>query len=141
MSSSDILVFDAEPLIAYFLDEDGAEVVEQHLERVRDGATGLISAVNITEVLYITAGERTMEMAEVCIKAIRQFGIEVVECIGVWETAGNIKYDYQTSLADAYAVATVDDRGGTLIVGADDDYDDIIDDGIVPIDRFRTEAA
>lgn len=138
MSNSDVLVFDTEPLIAYFFDEDKSEVVEQHLQSVRDGATGVISRVNLTEVLYVAANKRNMRMARTCIQSIREFGIDVVECMSTWEMAGEVKQRRSIALGDSYAVATADRRGGTLIVGADDDYDDVTE---VPIDRFRTEAA
>lgn len=138
MSSSDVLIFDTEPLIAYFFQEDGSDVVREHLQAVESGAIGAISIVNLSEVRYVAATMSTVSKAETCIRAIQEFGIETVECLSTWETASTIKQTHSIALGDSYAVAAADYRDGTLIVGADDDYDDI---EAVPIERFRTEPA
>ena len=39
---------------------------------------------------------------------------------------------------DAFALATAARTDATLLVGADDDYDDVAD---VPVVRFRTDSA
>ena len=90
MSSSEILVFDTEPLIAYFFDEDGSDAVERHLRNVRDGATGAMSVVNLSEVLYIAANEQDWEMGETCVRSIRQFGIEIIESMNTWRMASMV---------------------------------------------------
>lgn len=138
MSSSDILVFDTEPLIAYFFDEDGSDTVESHLRRVADGTTGAMSAVNLSEVMYIAANESDWKTAETCVRSIRQFGIETVESMDTWRMASMIKHTHSIALGDSYAIATADYYEGTLIVGADDDFDSITE---VSIERFRTDPA
>jgi predicted nucleic acid-binding protein len=138
MSSSDILVFDTEPLIAYFFDEDGSDTVESHLQRVADGTTGAISVVNLSEVLYIAASEGDWQTAETCVQSIRRFGIEILESMETWQTASMIKHTHSIALGDSYAVAAADHYEGTLLVGADDDFDSITE---VSIERFRTEPA
>jgi predicted nucleic acid-binding protein len=138
MSSADTLVFDTEPLIAYFFDEDGSDTVENHLRRIADDTTGAMSVVNLSEVLYLVANERDWETAETCVQSIRQFGIEIIESMETWRTASMIKHTHSIALGDSYAVATADHRGGTLIVGADDDFDSVTE---VCIERFRTEPA
>ena len=47
------IVFDAEPLIAYFCDESGSDTVETYLDAVEGAADGYISAINLSEVHYI----------------------------------------------------------------------------------------
>jgi len=138
MSSQDIRVFDTEPLIAFFFDEDGSDVVQQHLQDVRDGAVGVISRINLTEVMYIAANEADLATAKTIVRSIRDFGFEVVESMDTWETAGMIKHTHSIALGDSYAVAAADHCGGTLIVGADDDFDSITE---VPITQFRTDPA
>ncbi|WP_160135839.1 PIN domain-containing protein [Halococcus salsus] len=132
------VVFDTEPMIAYFFNEDGSDEVEKELQSVRDGATGVMSVVNLTEVFYLVANMRSVSKAKKCVQSIREFGIEIVECMPTWETAAMIKHTYSIALGDSYAVAAADERNGTLIVGADDDFDEVTE---VPISRFRTEAA
>ncbi|WP_231727232.1 hypothetical protein [Halobacterium sp. CBA1132] len=46
----DTIVFDAEPLIAYFCNEPGSDTVETYIEAVEGAADGYISAINLTEV-------------------------------------------------------------------------------------------
>lgn len=41
------------------------------------------------------------------------------------------------ALGDAYALVTADAVDGTLLVGADNDFDDLADD----VERFRDEPA
>jgi hypothetical protein len=41
---------------------------------------------------------------------------------------------YNPALGDSFALATAEDVEATLLVGGDNDYDEIAD---VPIDRFR----
>ncbi len=138
MSSSDILVFDTEPLIAYFFDEDGSDTVEQYLREVMEGATGAISVVNLSEVMYVAANEADRRTAETCVRSIEEFGIEVIECMNTWQTASIVKHTYSIALGDSYAVAAAEYYDGTLIVGADDDYDDVTE---VPIERFRAKPS
>lgn len=47
------VVFDTEPLVAYFCDEPGSDTVETYIDAVMGSSEGYISAVNIAEVHYI----------------------------------------------------------------------------------------
>jgi len=47
------IVFDAEPLIAYFCNEPGSDTVETYVDAVEGTADGYISAINLAEVHYI----------------------------------------------------------------------------------------
>jgi len=52
---SERIVFDTEPLVAHLHDEDGADTVEDYLNRVEEGdITGFVSPVTLTEVKYIS---------------------------------------------------------------------------------------
>jgi hypothetical protein len=55
-----------------------------------------------------------------------------------WASAAGFKFRYSPSLGDALALGTAAYVDGMLLVGADDDYDDVTD---VPIERFREEPA
>ena len=58
----DTVVFDAEPIVAYFCDEPGSDIVEQYVAAVEGVADGYISAINLAEVQYIVRaidGEKT----------------------------------------------------------------------------------
>ncbi len=52
--------------------------------------------------------------------------------------AVDFKFRYSLALGDAFALATAVQVDGTLLVGAEDDYDDVTD---VQIVRVRTDSA
>jgi len=47
-----------------------------------------------------------------------------------------MKSRHAPALGDAFALATAERVGGTLLIGADDDYDDVEDVSLV---RFRAD--
>jgi predicted nucleic acid-binding protein len=132
------VVFNAEPLVAYFCDEPGSEVVEQYI-RAAEGATdGFISAVNLAELYYIVRAIDTESRAETVIEVLTESGIDRVDTDETWSHAAEFKFHRSVALGDAFALGTARHVGGTLLVGADDDYDEITS---VQIDRFRNDPA
>lgn len=65
-------------------------------------------------------------------------GVETVGAEDVWIDASDRILEHNPALGDSFALATAEDLGATLLVGGDDDYDDV--DG-VPIERFRDGSA
>jgi len=130
------VVFDAEPLIAYYWDEPGAGRVDDHLEDVERGRVrGAINAVTCTEVHYVVARDDPAR-ADAYLERIRNW-FTVVDADPVWERAAYFKREYGVALGDAFTVATADHRGATAICGADDDFDDVTE---VDVERFREEG-
>lgn len=133
------LVFDTEPLIAYLDDEPGSDVVEEWIDRVAAGEVdGYISPVTKTEVLYV--GSRIgfpTDAVRSSLERLEELGVDIYAPGECWETAAVLKEAHNMALGDAYALATADALKGTLLVGADDDFDEI-DEGI---ERFRDEPA
>lgn len=132
------IVFDAEPLIAYFCDEHGSDTVEAYIDAVMTTSDGYISAVNLAEVHYIVRAIEDEERAETVVEIIEETGIRRVDTGDTWRTAAEFKFRYSPALGDAFAIATAKSVDGMLLAGADDDYDGITD---VSITRFRTEPA
>jgi predicted nucleic acid-binding protein len=132
------LVFDAEPLVAYFCDEPGSDTVERYVEAIERATSGFISAVNLAEVHYIVRSIDGRERADAVVDILEESGIRRVDTEETWSLASEFKTRYAPALGDAFALATAAHTDGTLLVGADDDYDDVTD---VPIVRFRTESA
>jgi len=66
---------------------------------------------------------------------IGETGVETVNVGDTWPIAADFKYRYSPSLAGAFAVATAAEVDGTLLAGADDDFDGVSD---VAVTRFRT---
>lgn len=144
------VVFDAEALLAFSFDEQGAGEVERWLDRVYDGELdGYISTINLAEFRYIAAREASVEKADAQIDDLRDMGVTEYTIDDLWKTASDLKATYRPSIGDAYAVAAArdldndDERDVTLLVGADDDYDVFEDtEGFENlIERFRTESA
>jgi ribonuclease VapC len=119
--------FDSEAILAFYLDEDGAEVVEDCLEQVQSGkAEGYISIINLTEIFYILS-RVSPEMAEETEKKLRLLSLKVVpvEDNGLWREAAHVKAKHSLSLADAFAVATTEAFKSKLIVGSDKEFREI----------------
>lgn len=134
------VVFDAEPLIAYFCDETGSDTVEEYIEAVTGTSDGCISKINLAEVHYIVRYIDGEARANTVVDIIEENGIVSVDVSETWSLAADVKYRYSPSLADAFALATATHMDGLLLAGADDDWDDPIADGY-DIERFRTEPA
>lgn len=132
------VVFDAEPLIAYFSDEPGSDTVEQYLTAVEGATTGYISAVNAAELHYIVRGNAGLERAETVMEVLEESGIQRISTDELWRKTADFKFGYSLALGDAFALAAAAVVNGTLLVGAGDDFATVTD---VPITRFRADAA
>lgn len=134
---TDTIVFDTEPLVAYLDDEPGSDTVEEWIDRVASGEIeGYISPVTKTEILYVGSrvGFRPADV-RASLERLEELGVTVFDPRECWDGAAALKEAYTMALGDAYALATADAVGGTLLVGADDDFDDVEDDVV----RFRDE--
>jgi predicted nucleic acid-binding protein len=115
---------DSEAIIAFYLDEEGADVVEDCLEQVQRGAAeGYINIINLTEIYYILS-RVSPELAEQTERKLRLFGLKVVpvEDNGLWRKGANVKANHSLSLADAFAVATAETFKSKLVVGNDKEF-------------------
>lgn len=137
-SLPETIVFDAEPLIAYFCDEPGSDTVEAYVNAVEGTATGYISAINLAEIHYIVRAIDGDERADAVVDILAESGIRRVDTEQTWRFAADFKFRYAPAIGDAFALGTAAHVDGTLLIGADDDYDAITE---VPITRFRTDPA
>ena len=122
---SESLTFDSEPIIAFFLDEQGAKIVSDYLTKIQNKEiAGFINIVNLSEVYYILY-RLNPSLAEESCRALSQFGLTIipVEDDDLWRNAAKIKAQHSLSLADAFAVATAEKQKSTLVIGSDKDYD------------------
>ena len=131
----DHVVFDAEPLIAYYWDEPGSDAVEATIDRVEDGdLTGTVNTITCTEVRYV-CGRDDPQTAQAYVTRIRDW-CDVVVAEDVWESAADYKRDHNIALGDAFTVATAATNDATAYTGADSDFDTVD----VTVKRFRDEA-
>jgi ribonuclease VapC len=132
------VVFDNEPLLAALFDEPGRDVVESHLREVYRGERdGYVSYVTWTELLYTVARARTWEFGEHAVEELERQNVVPVAVRDTWRGAARFKNEYRVALGDAFALAAAEHVDGTLLVGADDDFDEVDE---VRIERFRTEG-
>ena len=116
--------FDSEAILAFYLDEKGAEVVEDLLEQIQSGAAeGYMNVINLTEIYYILSRVNP-ELAEETERKLRLLGLKVVavEDDGLWREAAQVKAKHSLSLADAFAVATAEAFKSKLVVGSDKEF-------------------
>lgn len=132
------IVFDTEPLVAHIAAEPGAEAVEGYLDRAADGGIkGFVSPVTLTEVLYVTERTETKISPDIFLSWFRSH-VNQVKASNCWREAARYKNEYNVALGDAYSLAAAKYVGAELLVGADNDFDEIEDMDIV---RFRDNAA
>lgn len=134
------LVFDAEPVIAYGLDERGATVVAELFDQIASGdRSGAMSGVTFAEVHYIVTREATETAADEYVEFLRTVGIEPCGVTGLNRAVSRFKREYGVALGDSFALATAAQRDATLVAGADDDFDEIETRPDEPsVRRFRT---
>ena len=135
----DSVVFDAEPLIAHADDEPGSDVVEEHLDAVAvEDTVGYASCVTFAEIRYTIARKYDRPIADEYLDWLTDLGIETVEVGDSWQEASEYILRYNPTLGDSFALATAEKVEATLLVGGDDDYDEVSD---VPLERFRDGSA
>jgi predicted nucleic acid-binding protein len=129
------LVFDAEPLVAHADEEVGAGRVAELLDVVkREQRDGYVSQMTLAEARYVLARSNDRVTADKYLDWLETTNIEPVSTDDLWRTVADYVLRYNPALGDAVALATASEVGGTLVVGGDDDYDEV---GSVPIERFR----
>jgi predicted nucleic acid-binding protein len=133
------VVFDAEPLIAHADDDPGAATTAACLDAVAaNDVDGRLTRVNATEIRYVLAGKYDVERADRYLQWLSDVGITPVGAEELWTTAADWILAEDPSLADAYALAAAEVTGGTLLVGADDDFESI---DTLAIERIREGGA
>ena len=118
------VTFDSEAILAFYLGEEGGEIVQDCLEKVQSGAAeGYINVLKLTEIYYILC-RVSPELAEEKQRNLRLYGLKVVpvEDDGLWREAAHVKAQHSLSLADAFAVATAKACKSKLVVGSDDEF-------------------
>jgi len=132
-STSGEYVFDTEAIVAYLYGEPGHEAVAGLLDEVFAGeAAGAMAETNAGEVFYLVARfegvddvptDTSLREADRDLRALERRGLDIESAD--WRLAAEVKAHGNISLADAYAVALARERDATLVVGADDDFDEL----------------
>lgn len=139
MPAANRIVFDAEPLIAHTDNEPGNDVVREYLDTIAvKDAADYASFVNLAEILYTIARKYDRGTADEYLDWLTNLGIEPVDVSTVWVDSSEYVLEYNPVLGDSFALATAAWLDAVLLVGGDDDYDDVSD---LSIERFREGSA
>jgi predicted nucleic acid-binding protein len=131
----DKLVFDAEPLIAYYWDEPGSDAVDSIVDDLEGGdVTAFVNIVTCSEIQYV-CGRDDRETARSYVQRVREW-CDVVSPEAVWQTAADYKRDHTIQLGNAFTLATAATKEATAYTGADGDFDGVD----VTVQRFRHQA-
>ena len=112
-------VLDSFAILAYPTEEEGADVVEDLLNKAKNGEVRLyLNYVNLGEVYYITIREKEVNEANEGIALVKRLPIEFVQVDErIALIAGRVKATYSVSYADAFVVATAIMKEATIVTG------------------------
>ncbi len=112
-------VLDSFAVLAYLGNEEGADKVEEFIDKAEKGEIRLfMNYVNLGEVYYIVAREFGTAKANEAVAIVKRLPIEFVEVNeSLALTAGRIKAMHSLSYADAFVIATAIDKKGVIVTG------------------------
>lgn len=119
------IVFDAQALVAFFFEEDGADAVEARLAEAQAGTgPGFVHDVNLAEVWYQVKRRSGEEKADEVVRwLLEEVGLEQVSSEETWREAARIKADHGVGLADCFALAAAKLRDARILTGGDEDFE------------------
>ena len=117
-------VIDTEAVLAFYLDELGADRMEDLLRKSLDGSLEcFLNVVNLSEFYYIIA-RKSNKVADEKEKNLRNYAVKIVPVNdnSLWKEAARIKASHSLSLGDAFAAATAKMLKADLVVGFDKEF-------------------
>lgn len=128
------LVLDTSALIAFLGDEDGADKVEDFLQKAKEDTCDIyMNKVNVLEIYYGVYREDGKEKAEETLVKILNLPVIVVDTLkdDVFKEAGRLKATYKISLADSIALAEGKTREAQILTADHHEFDPIDKEGEV----------
>ncbi len=117
-------VIDTEAILAFYLDEPGADRMEELLRKSLEGSLEcFLNIINLSEFYYILA-RRSRKVADEKEKNLRSYGVKIVpvDDDSIWKEAARIKASHSLSLGDAFAAATAKVLKADLVAGFDKEF-------------------
>ena len=113
------LLFDSFALLCFLQKEPGADKVSELLQRVVSGQTeGLINAINVGEIIYLTQrrfGEQKKLETFIHLKRLK---LKILPCPNeLIYRAAEFKARHPISYADAFAMASALEKDASLVTG------------------------
>lgn len=117
--SAAVFILDSYALLAYLGGEVGEERVKEILHNASLGERrGLMSLINLGEVVYITERERGLAKAQKVLAIIEQLPIEILPVDRKTVlAAAHIKAQYPIAYADAFAITAAQSHEGIVLTG------------------------
>jgi predicted nucleic acid-binding protein len=129
-------LFDSHALLAFFQNEEGAEIVAEILQRaVKKGLDRLICVINLGEIVYVTKRRFGDSKKLEVLARVHQLGLKVLPVAeNLVCKAAEIKAQYPISYADCFALACAMEHSAKVVTG-DPDFKKIAH--LVSIDWIR----
>jgi len=129
-------LFDSHALLAFFQNEEGAEIVAEILQRaMKKGLDRLICVINLGEIIYVTKRRFGDSKKLEVLARVHQLGLKVIPVPEhLVFKAAEIKAQYAISYADCFALACAMEHSAKIVTG-DPDFKKIAH--LVSIDWIR----
>ena len=129
-------LFDSHALLAFFQNEEGAEIVAEILQRaVKKGLDRFICVINLGEIIYITKRRFGDSKKLEVLARVHQLGLQVLPVPqNLVFKAAEIKAEYPISYADCFALACAMEHSARIVTG-DPDFKKVAH--LVSIDWIR----
>ncbi|ADH87306.1 type II toxin-antitoxin system VapC family toxin [Desulfurivibrio alkaliphilus] len=113
------LLFDSFALLRFLQKEPGAEKVRELLQRVATGqAVGLINAINVGEIIYLTQRRFGEQKKLATFVNLSRLGLEILPYPNeLIFRAAELKARHLISYADAFALASALEHEADLVTG------------------------
>jgi PIN domain nuclease of toxin-antitoxin system len=131
-------ILDSYALLAYFRDEEGAEIVYQLLHD--GGHTHWLSVVNLGEVYYKLARDQGSDIAEEFVQHTLALDINLVDAdLVLTMDAARIKAEFPMAYADCFAAALAR-RAQAKVVTGDPEFKQLEDAGVIDIEWLPSKS-
>ena len=129
-------LFDSHALLAFFQNEEGAEIVAEILQRaLKRGLDRLICVINLGEIIYVTKRRFGDSKKLEVLARVHQLGLKVLPVPqNLVFKAAEIKAQYPISYADCFALACAMEHSARVVTG-DPDFKKVAH--LVSIDWIR----
>ncbi len=113
------LLFDSFALLRFLQKEPGAETVRELLQRVVTGQNaGLINAINVGEIIYLTQRRFGEQKKLETFFNLNRLGLKILPCPNeLIYRAAEFKARHPISYADAFAMASALEHDADLVTG------------------------
>jgi len=115
-------LFDSHALLAFFQNEEGAEVVAEILKKaIKKPLDRLICIINLGEIIYLTKRRFGDEKKLEVLSRIHELGITILPVTNALVfQAAEIKANYAISYADSFALVCAQEHAAVLVTGDPD---------------------